>query len=216
MIGCRGRWRSINQKPNGEQRRSAQREIDAIGRHVEQSSTQFHAPSFRQQSKPQRWRAWPNRLCRPSSTSFRRAIVKQEDRRIIEGACSQCLLGYYTRLDQRNYEDALKFLTEDAVWVRLGKPLHGIAAIKEALNGRFPGIVVMHAVANIFFEDVSANQVRATALNSVFIGKPGAEKGPASLTLKALVRINPRFRVVGGEWRIEYLDGEELMTNPKD
>lgn len=135
------------------------------------------------------------------------------DQQLIQTQCTQALMGFYTNLDQRNYDEAIAYLDEDAVWIRLGQKIEGRGAIREVMDSRFPDIVAYHSLANLLFTAIDQDSAQATFLNTILTAKV-AEKGPATeLTLRAVVRVNPRFRKVGGQWLLSFLDGAALMVS---
>ena len=75
-----------------------------------------------------------------------------------ERACQRLAVASYSLMDQGRYEETAALFTEDAVWVRGGKPVAGKAAILASLNQRPATDISRHIVTNVLVELQSDNE----------------------------------------------------------
>ena len=64
---------------------------------------------------------------------------------------------FYSHLDERNYEAAIRSFAVDGVWFRRGAPLIGHGAMREAMRARPADFHTRHIVSNVRVHHESAD-----------------------------------------------------------
>ena len=122
-----------------------------------------------------------------------------------EMACQSLVVASYSLMDQGRYEETANLFTEDAIWVRGGKPVAGRGAILDALNQRPAGDLSRHLVTNVLVELTSENEGTATAC---FVPLRGARRDDGSVATPPITNVGDlayRFRREANGWRIAHL-----------
>lgn len=122
-----------------------------------------------------------------------------------EMACQRLVVASYSLMDQGRYEETANLFTEDAIWVRGGKPVAGRCAILDALNQRPAGDLSRHLVTNVLVELTSENEGTATAC---FVPLRGARRDDGSVATPPITNVGDlayRFRREANGWRIAHL-----------
>jgi hypothetical protein len=63
-------------------------------------------------------------------------------------SCRDAICRFFYYLDEWRYEDMMRLMSVDAVWVRQGETLCGEAAIRAALEKRNPKLRIRHVITN--------------------------------------------------------------------
>lgn len=108
-------------------------------------------------------------------------------------------------MDQGRYEDTAALFSDDAVWVRGGKPVAGRSAILEALRQRPAGDLSRHLVTNVLVELTSDREGTATAC---FVPLRGTRREDGSVATPPITNVGDlvyRFRREAEGWRITHL-----------
>lgn len=121
-----------------------------------------------------------------------------------EMACHRLVVASYSLMDQGHYEECAALFTEDAVWVRGGKPVAGRDGILDALRQRPADDLSRHLVTNVLV-DVAREEARATAC---FIPLRGSKREDGTVATPPITNVGDlayRFRREADGWRISYL-----------
>jgi ketosteroid isomerase-like protein len=119
-----------------------------------------------------------------------------------ETACQRLVVASYSLMDQGRYDETAALFTEDAVWVRGGKPVSGRAAILEALRQRPETDVSRHIVTNVLVDVISDGEASATAC---FIPLRGARREDGTVVMPPISNVGDltyQFRHGADGWRI--------------
>jgi len=122
-----------------------------------------------------------------------------------ETACHRLAIAAYSLMDQGHYEETAALFTEDAVWVRGGKPVRGRAAILAALYQRPETDISRHIVTNVLVDLTAEGEARATAN---FIPLRGARREDGTVATPPISSVGDlayRFRKDADGWRIAHL-----------
>lgn len=122
-----------------------------------------------------------------------------------EMACQRLVIAAYSLMDQGRYEDTAALFSDDAVWVRGGKPVAGRSAILEALRQRPAGDLSRHLVTNVLVELTSDREGTATAC---FVPLRGTRREDGSVATPPITNVGDlayRFRREAEGWRITHL-----------
>jgi ketosteroid isomerase-like protein len=132
-------------------------------------------------------------------------VLRQVMDQSAETACQRLVIASYSLMDQGRYEETAALFTEDAVWVRGGKPVSGRAAILEALRQRPETDVSRHIGSNVLVEVTSDAEASATAC---FIPLRGARRDDGTVAIPPITNLGDlayRFRREADGWRITHL-----------
>ncbi len=97
-------------------------------------------------------------------------------------------------MDQGRYAETAALFTEDATWVRGGKPVEGRSGILASLNQRPTTDISRHLVTNVLVQLVSADEAEATAC---FVPLRGARREDGSVAMPPITNVGDlsfRFR----------------------
>lgn len=122
-----------------------------------------------------------------------------------EMACQRLVIASYSLMDQGRYEEAAALFTDDAIWVRGGKPVAGRSAILAALNQRPDTDLSRHLVTNILVDLTSDSEGTATAC---FVPLRGTKREDGSVATPPITNIGDlayRFRKEAKGWLIAHL-----------
>jgi uncharacterized protein (TIGR02246 family) len=113
-----------------------------------------------------------------------------------ERACEKLAVAAYSLMDRGQYEATTALFTDDAVWVRGGKPVAGRDAILASLNQRPETDVSRHLVTNVMVSVSSDDEATGTA---TFIPLRGTRR------ITNVGDLAFRFRREADGWRIAHL-----------
>ena len=122
-----------------------------------------------------------------------------------ELACQRLAIAAYSLMDQGLYDETAALFTEDAVWVRGGRPAAGRPAILASLNQRPAGDVSRHLVTNVLVRVQSDSEATATAC---FVPLRGARRDDGTVATPPVTNVGDlvfRFRREADGWRIAHL-----------
>jgi uncharacterized protein (TIGR02246 family) len=122
-----------------------------------------------------------------------------------ERACEKLAIASYSLMDQGRYEETAALFTEDAVWVRGGKPVAGRQAILDALRQRPETDLSRHLVTNVLVQVASERDATATAC---FVPLRGAKREDGTVATPPITNVGDlsfRFRRETDGWRIAHL-----------
>jgi hypothetical protein len=122
-----------------------------------------------------------------------------------ELACQRLAVASYSLMDQGRYEETAALFTNDAVWVRGGKPVAGRAAILASLNQRPATDVSRHIVTNVLVELHSETEGSATAC---FIPLRGTRREDGTVATPPITNVGDlsfKFRREADGWKIAHL-----------
>jgi ketosteroid isomerase-like protein len=122
-----------------------------------------------------------------------------------ETACHRLAVACYSLMDQGRYEAAAALFTDDAVWVRGGKPVAGRAAILEALGKRSPEELSRHLVTNVLIDVVSESEGTGSACFVPLRGRIREDGTVETPPITNVGDLSYRFRREGGAWKIAHL-----------
>lgn len=122
-----------------------------------------------------------------------------------EMACQRLVIGSYSLMDQGRYDEASALFTDDAIWVRGGRPVVGRASILNSLRQRPQSDISRHIITNIFVEGVSNHDAKATAYLIPFRGSKGEDGSAATPPINSIGDVFYQFRRHEGSWLIKYL-----------
>lgn len=121
-----------------------------------------------------------------------------------EHACHRLVIAAYSLMDQGRYEESAALFTQDAVWVRGGKPVAGRDAILASLHQRPSGDLSRHLVTNVLV-DIEGDEGRATAS---FVPLRGTKREDGSVAMPPITNVGDlayKFRKEADGWRITHL-----------
>ncbi|ODT68575.1 MAG: hypothetical protein ABS75_20125 [Pelagibacterium sp. SCN 63-23] len=121
-----------------------------------------------------------------------------------EHACHRLVIAAYSLMDQGRYEESAALFTEDAVWVRGGKPVNGRDAILASLRQRPSGDLSRHLITNVLV-DIEGDEGRATAC---FVPLRGSRREDGTVVMPSITNLGDlsyRFRKEADGWRITHL-----------
>lgn len=121
-----------------------------------------------------------------------------------EMACQRLVIGSYSLMDQGRYEEAAALFTDDATWVRGGKAVTGRASILTSLRQRPQSDISRHIITNIFVEQTSQDDARATACLIPFRGSKREDGTVATPPIAIIGDVLYQFRR-RDSWLIAYL-----------
>jgi hypothetical protein len=122
-----------------------------------------------------------------------------------EFACQRLAVACYSLMDQGRYEETAALFTEDAVWVRGGKPVAGHEGILAALRQRSTSEISRHLVTNVLIELRSEIEGVGTAC---FVPLRGAKREDGTVAMPPVTNVgdlNFKFRREAAGWRIAHL-----------
>jgi hypothetical protein len=122
-----------------------------------------------------------------------------------EHACAKLAVAAYSLMDQGRYEETSALFTDDAVWVRGGKPVAGRAAILAALHQRPETDVSRHLVTNVMVSIASDHKATGTAC---FVPLRGAKREDGTVATPPITNVGDlafQFRLEPDGWRIAHL-----------
>jgi ketosteroid isomerase-like protein len=122
-----------------------------------------------------------------------------------ERACEKLAIASYSLMDQGRYEETAALFTEDAVWVRGGKPVAGRQAILDALRQRPESDLSRHLVTNVLVRLASEREASATAC---FVPLRGAKREDGTVATPPITNVGDlsfTFRRETNGWRIARL-----------
>jgi hypothetical protein len=122
-----------------------------------------------------------------------------------EMACQRLVIASYSLMDQGRYEETAALFTQDAIWVRGGKPVSGRDAILASLNQRPDADLSRHLVTNILVDLMSDSEGTATAC---FVPLRGTKREDGSVATPSITNIGDlayRFRREANGWLIAHL-----------
>ena len=122
-----------------------------------------------------------------------------------EKACERLAVACYSLMDQGRYEETAALFTEDAVWVRGGKPGGGRTAILAALQQRATTEASRHLVTNVMVEVGQGSEGTGTAC---FVPMRGTIREDGTVATPPITNIGDlafKFRREPEGWRIAYL-----------
>lgn len=122
-----------------------------------------------------------------------------------ERACEKLAVAAYSLMDQGRYEETSALFTEDAVWVRGGKPVAGRAAILAALHQRPETDVSRHLVTNLMIDVASDREATGTACFMPLRGRKREDGTAATPPITNVGDLSFRFRREPDGWRIAHL-----------
>jgi hypothetical protein len=120
-------------------------------------------------------------------------------------SCERLVIASYSLMDQGRYEETAALFTDDATWVRGGKPVSGREAILAALRQRPETDISRHIVTNVLVDLTSEDEARATAC---FIPLRGARREDGTVATPPITNVGDlacRFRREADGWRITHL-----------
>ena len=122
-----------------------------------------------------------------------------------ERACEKLAVAAYSLMDRGHYDETSALFTDDAVWVRGGKPVVGRVAILASLNQPPETDVSRHLVTNVMVSVSSDDEATGTA---TFIPLRGARREDGTVATPPLTNVGDlafRFRREADGWRISHL-----------
>jgi hypothetical protein len=108
-------------------------------------------------------------------------------------------------MDQGHYTETAELFTEDATWVRGGKPVSGRAAILASLNQRPGTDLTRHLITNVLIQVQSEREATGTAC---FVPLRGTKREDGTVATPQITNVGDlsfRFRREAGGWRIAHL-----------
>jgi flagellar basal body rod protein FlgC len=125
--------------------------------------------------------------------------------------CQTLATASYSLMDQGRYEETVALFSQDAVWVRGGKPFRGHEAILAALRQRPETMVSRHLVTNVLVERVGTDAARATACFIPLRGERREDGSVAMPSIESVGDLSFRFRLQADGWRITHLEPQPLF-----
>ncbi len=125
--------------------------------------------------------------------------------------CQRLAIASYSLMDQGRYEETVALFSEDAVWVRGGKPFQGRGSILAALNQRPATMVSRHLVTNVLVELTGADEAKATAC---FVPLRGTLREDGSVQMPAIESVGDlafTFRREREGWKITHLQPQTVF-----
>ncbi len=122
-----------------------------------------------------------------------------------ERACARLATACYTLMDLGKYDETAALFTDDATWVRGGKPTVGRAAIRAALDKRPADQVSRHVVTNVVVNVLDADEAVGTAYFMPLRGALGGDGTAPMPAIQSLGDLAFQFRREAGGWRIAFL-----------
>jgi hypothetical protein len=122
-----------------------------------------------------------------------------------ERACERLALAVYSLMDQGRYEETAALFTDDAVWVRGGKPVAGRDAILAALRQRSGSEASRHLVTNVVVDIRSEREGTGTAC---FVPLRGTIREDGTVATPPITNVGDlafAFRRIAEGWRIAHL-----------
>lgn len=130
---------------------------------------------------------------------------------VAEHACARLALACYSWMDQGDYEAVTDLFTEDATWVRGGKPFVGKTAIREALAKRSPADISRHLITNLIVTLRGADEADATAY-FIPLRASRAADGPAPMPgIDSMGDLVFRFARTGDGWKISFVQPTPVL-----
>lgn len=129
-----------------------------------------------------------------------------------ERACEKLAVAVYSLMDQGRYEETAALFTEDAVWVRGGKPVGGRETILAALRQRPETDVSRHLVTNIMVAVASGDEASGSAC---FVPLRGTRRENGTVATPPITNVGDlsfKFRREAGGWRIAHLQPKMIFT----
>jgi ketosteroid isomerase-like protein len=120
-------------------------------------------------------------------------------------ACQRLAVASYSLMDQGRYAETAALFTEDATWVRGGKPVTGRDNILAALHQRPATDISRHIVTNVLVTVTSEREAVATAM---FVPLRGARREDGTVATPPITNVGDlafRFRRDADGWRIVHL-----------
>lgn len=122
-----------------------------------------------------------------------------------ERDCQRLAVACYSLMDQGRYEETAALFTEDAVWVRGGKPVAGRGAILGALQQRPATDLSRHLVTNVLVELHSDTEGSGTAC---FVPLRGSKRDDGTVAIPPITNVGDlsfKFRKEVDGWKIAHL-----------
>ena len=120
-------------------------------------------------------------------------------------ACERLVIASYSLMDQGLYDETAALFTDDATWVRGGKPVTGRDAILAALHQRPAGDLSRHLITNVLVTVASDREATATAC---FVPQRGPKRDHGTVATPPITNVGDlayRFRRDADGWRISHL-----------
>jgi len=122
-----------------------------------------------------------------------------------EHECQRLSIACYSLMDQGRYDETAALFTEDAIWVRGGKPVAGREAILKVLHQRPATELSRHLVTNVLVELHSDTEGSATAC---FLPLRGTKREDGTVAPPPITNVGDlsfRFRREADGWKIAHL-----------
>lgn len=125
--------------------------------------------------------------------------------------CQRLAIASYSLMDQGRYEETVALFSEDAVWVRGGRPVKGREEILAALRQRPETMVSRHLVTNVLVERTGTDAASATACFVPLRGDRRDDGSVAMPTIDSVGDLSFKFRREAEGWRITHLQPQPLF-----
>lgn len=125
--------------------------------------------------------------------------------------CQRLAIASYSLMDQGRYEETVALFSDDAVWVRGGKPFQGRESILAALNQRPGTMVSRHLVTNVLIELTGVDEAKATAC---FVPLRGSRRDDGTVQMPAIGDVGDlafTFRREAEGWKITHLQPQTVF-----
>jgi len=119
-------------------------------------------------------------------------------------SCRDAICRFFYYLDEWRYDDMLRLMTKDAIWIRQGETLNGQLAIHAALNRRNAKQRIKHVITNLIVDQLQNRAASATSyLTSYKHDEARDIEGAAQISGPfRLLLIQTSFVEAGGQWLI--------------
>jgi hypothetical protein len=119
-------------------------------------------------------------------------------------SCRDAICRFFYYLDEWRYDDMLRLMTKDAIWIRQGETLNGQTAVRLALEKRSAKQRIRHIITNLIVDQHDEKTAFATSYLTSYkhdeardIAGAAQISGPFRLLL-----IQTSFVESGGKWLI--------------
>ncbi|HEY4201419.1 MAG TPA: nuclear transport factor 2 family protein [Devosiaceae bacterium] len=122
-----------------------------------------------------------------------------------ERECHRLAVACYSLMDQGRYDETAALFTDDATWVRGGKPVTGRQAIRDALDQRAVTDISRHLVTNVLVDIQSEFEGTGTAC---FVPLRGPKRADGTVATPPITNVGDlafRFRKDADGWKIAHL-----------
>ncbi|MEZ5557293.1 MAG: nuclear transport factor 2 family protein [Pseudomonadales bacterium] len=143
------------------------------------------------------------------------ALTDDQIRHIRE-QCEALVISYARAIDFRDYDHFLELFTTDAQ-LDTGRPLKGLAAIRESLRHRPDELRSRHVMSNLFVDVLDAENARGIAYLTLYrhVGDDSVRFGPVPLDGPAAVgHYEDRYQRTAGGWRFAARKLQLAFRNP--